>query len=282
MVTGSCLCGRFAFEVEGPFEFMCNCHCSYCRKSHGAAFATFVVAKASGLRWLAGEGEQAHYESSPGVKRAFCPDCGSKVPGAPHGAQIGIPAGLLDDDPGLRPQVHFYVGSKAPWFEIGDSVPQTETLPPEYPDPGLPTPPRPEEAGENTIAGSCLCGAVAWEAEGAPTRMGHCHCSRCRKVRGAGFSTQVFFAPGAFRWLRGAEEVKDFQLPGARFFGNSFCRHCGGPVARALPGAPVVLVPAGTLDDDPGSRPAGHIYVGSKAPWYEITDALPQYRELAG
>jgi hypothetical protein len=279
MVTGSCVCGRFAFEVGGPFQRMSNCHCSFCRKLHGAAFATFTTAPGSAFRWTKGDGGQAYYESSPGSKRAFCPDCGSRLPGEPGGS-VHMPAGLLDQDPGVRPDTHYFAASKAPWFEIRDGAKVYDTTSPEWEDPRLPTPPRPKLARQGTIAGSCLCGAVAWESEGVPPRMGSCHCSRCRKVRAAAFSTQVFVPHGAFRWLSGKEQVKEFFLPGAQFFGNCFCRQCGSPVPRDYAQAPLVMIPAGGLDDDPIARPMGNIYVGSKAPWYEITDGLPQFREM--
>ncbi len=279
MVTGSCLCGRVAFEIGGGFHFMGHCHCTYCRKLHGTAFATFVGALAAEFRWRSGEGQQAFYESSPGVKRAFCPDCGSKVPGPLEGESVFLPAGLLDGDPGVRPSGHVYTAVKAPWFEIEDGLPVFDTVPAGATDPKLPTPPRPKQARANAIAGSCLCGAVAWESDGTPERMGSCHCSRCRKVRAAAFSTQTFAAHGEFRWLQGKDLVKEYWLPGARFFGNSFCSRCGSPVARAFEAAPMVLIPAGALDDDPRTRPQAHIYVASKAPWYEIPDRLPRFEE---
>jgi hypothetical protein len=279
MVRGSCLCGRFAFEAEG-LNFMSNCHCGYCRKAHGSAFATYVGSPSSSFRWLSGEGEQAFYESSPGAKRPFCPDCGSKLPGPTRGDAAFFPAGLLDGDPVVRPMSHIFAGSKAPWHEIQDGLPSFEGVPPGMPDPKLESRPRPKQASRGAIAGSCLCGAVAWEAEELLPRMGSCHCSRCRKARSAAFSTQVFAAPGKLRWLQGKERVKNFALPGARFFGNSFCTQCGSPVPRDLPGAPMILIPAGALDDDPGLRPQAHIYVGSKAPWHEISDALPRFEEM--
>jgi hypothetical protein len=280
VITGSCVCGRFAFEVDGPFGLMGSCHCSYCRKAHGAAYATFAAAPTAGFRWRSGEGEQASYESSPSVNRTFCPDCGSRVPAAAERETAFLPAGLLDGDPGVRPGLHFFTRSKAPWFEITDGVPAIPGLPAGMEDPKLPTPPRPALARAGTIASSCLCGAVAWEVEGVPPRMGSCHCSRCRKLRAAAFSTQAFCAHDAFRWLQGESRVKHFWLAGANFFGNSFCGDCGSPVARAFPQAPMVLLPAGSFDDDPIARPMAHIYVGSKAPWVEIRDGLPTFAEM--
>ncbi|MGP0087556.1 MAG: GFA family protein [Steroidobacteraceae bacterium] len=71
----------------------------------------------------------------------------------------------------------------------------------------------------------------------------------------------------------------NYRLPNTQRFGNSFCRICGSPMPRAVPTRDVVLIPAGVLDDDPKVRTNYHIYVGSNAPWHEITDNLPQYPE---
>lgn len=280
MVGGSCLCGRFAFEADGPFSLMSHCHCGYCRKSHGSTFATYVAAPARGFRWLSGKGEQGRYESSPGFERPFCPTCGSKLPGEAHGDLQFLPAGLLDGDPVARPEAHIFTAERAPWDEITDGIHAFEGAPPGWTDPGLATRPRPEGAGDGAIAGSCLCGAVAWELGERPARMGNCHCSRCRKVRAAAFSTQVFVPHERFRWLRGRDALRSYALPDARFFGNAFCASCASPVPRDPSQAPLVLVPAGPLDDDPGVRPQAHIYVGSKAPWFEITDGLPRFEEM--
>jgi hypothetical protein len=128
--------------------------------------------------------------------------------------------------------------------------------------------------------GSCLCGAVAFEAE-SPSEFRYCHCSRCRKSRGSAFAANMFVRPGDFRWLRGQDEVSKFRMPNTQRFGNWFCRVCGSPVPRDVPALNVVLIPAGSLDDDPGVRPSYHIFVNSKAAWEEITDALPRHPEYS-
>jgi hypothetical protein len=126
--------------------------------------------------------------------------------------------------------------------------------------------------------GSCLCGAVAFEASD-PIELRNCHCSRCRKARGAAFAANLFVPATSFRWLRGQDLVLTYRVPNAERFGNSFCKVCGSSIPRKLPTREVVLIPAGTLDDDPVIRTSSHIYVGSKAPWHEITDDVPQYPE---
>ncbi len=134
MVKASCLCGGIEFEVDGPLgPVMGHCHCSRCRKSSGAAFETVVSAPRTALRWVKGEDLVTRYPSSPNLHRCFCRTCGSHVPDPQaKGDQVFIPAGALDDDPGLRPAAHIFVGSKAPWFQITDELPQFDEWPPGY------------------------------------------------------------------------------------------------------------------------------------------------------
>jgi hypothetical protein len=131
MLKGSCLCGGVGYQVDGEIGPMAHCHCSMCRKHHGASFATFVGVERSRFRWVKGEELVARYQSSPGHERSFCRTCGSNLP-VPwsSGAQtLYIPAGTLDDDPGVRPAVHIFVASKAPWVEISDELPQFDEYP---------------------------------------------------------------------------------------------------------------------------------------------------------
>ncbi len=137
MAKGSCLCGGIQYEVDGDIEVMANCHCSMCRKHHGASFVTFAGAKPSQFRWLEGEELLVDYESSPGTHRAFCRTCGSSLP-APHPGEalFFFPVGTLDDDPGQRVQGHVFVASKAPWVELDDDLPKFDEFPPGFGPPG--------------------------------------------------------------------------------------------------------------------------------------------------
>jgi hypothetical protein len=125
MIQGSCLCGALRFEIdETRIIVINNCHCSLCRKVSGAAFGTFVQLPASGFRWLAGEDRLATFESSPGNPRAFCMVCGSRAPqSADWKAHVTVPAGMLDGDPKMRPEINIFTASKAPWYSITDSLP---------------------------------------------------------------------------------------------------------------------------------------------------------------
>ena len=126
MISGSCLCGSVKYRINGRLFDALNCHCSMCRKAHGAAFRSRATLKAADFEWVQGEGCVTFYESSPGNHRGFCRVCGSPIVSKfdAHPNYLGLPLGALDDDPGIRPKVHMHVASKAPWFAITDDLPQ--------------------------------------------------------------------------------------------------------------------------------------------------------------
>lgn len=127
------------------------------------------------------------------------------------------------------------------------------------------------------VTGSCLCGAVAYEIDGRISPIVLCHCSKCRKATGSAFHSGSLCRPSRFRWTRGADEITAYRSESG--YETRFCRRCGSPVPLVDPGAEYVVLQTGALDQDPGSRPLRHIFVGSKAAWFEIADALPQSEE---
>jgi hypothetical protein len=129
-IRGGCLCGGVRFEIDravGPFEL---CHCPRCRKASGSAFVAGLGVQVRDFRLLGGAElirtfEAPILERPPPYRVAFCSRCGSPVPDPPEGATwFEIPAGLLDDDPLLRPDRHIFVECKSPWLEISDSLPR--------------------------------------------------------------------------------------------------------------------------------------------------------------
>jgi hypothetical protein len=112
---------------------------------------------------------------------------------------------------------------------------------------------------------------------GAPLRVQHCHCSRCRKARGTAHATNLFVAIDGIRFVRGEDLVTLYRVPGARTVGHAFCRVCGASMPRLDASRSLALVPMGSFDDDPGARPERHVFVASKAVWHEITDDLPTF-----
>ena len=276
MTKGRCLCGALNYELNGPFSAMIHCHCSMCRKHHGTGFATFVVGPIAGYRILSGEDKLARYQSSPNGMRTFCSACGSAGPTTmPEPGIAAAPAAALEGDLGIKPQSHIFVGSKAPWDIITDSLPQHDAYPPGFGAEGVPRPSVTPRAG--IAEGSCLCGAIGFETTGAPMRLMNCHCSRCRIGRAAAHATNLFYKIDQFRWVRRGELASEFKVPDARFHTVAFCSRCGAKVPKVSEDRGLVNVPAGSLDTDPGMRAQGHIFVADKAPWFDITGALPQF-----
>jgi hypothetical protein len=279
MAKGRCLCGALTYELDGPFSAMIHCHCSMCRKHHGTGFATFVAGPIAGFRWISGEDRLVRYQSSPNGVRTFCSACGSAGPTTmPEHGIAAAPAASFEGELGIKPQSHIFVGSKAPWDVITDALPQHEAYPPGFGAEGVP---RPTVTPRNGITeGSCLCGGIGYEITGAPVRMMNCHCSRCRLGRAAAHATNVFYKLDQFRWVRGAPLVTEYKVPDARFHTAAFCSRCGGKVPRPSPERGIVAVPAGSLDTDPGMRAQAHIFVASKATWFDITGPLPQFAQM--
>ena len=251
MQHGRCLCGDVEWTVEGPLDRMTHCHCARCRKAHGTPFATYAFARAGGVR-MRGAGRVTRYASSPGFVRGFCSRCGSVVPSAEVDGRLEIPIGSLTTDPGTRPVAHIFVASKLPWYAITDGLPQHPTFEPGDAAPVLDDLPVPPSPGGRR--GGCLCGAVRFVLDGTPILARNCHCSRCRLGRSAAHAANVLAPLDAIRITEGA--------------GRKTPRH---DASRGL-----AVAALATFDDDPGIYPARHIFTGSKAPWFEITDGLPQ------
>jgi hypothetical protein len=279
-INGSCVCGAVRWSYDRAATSMLHCHCSMCRKHHGTLFATVVAGPLTTFHWRAGTERIVTWQSSEQGRRSFCSTCGSKVPGVNHEAKhVWMPAGALEGEFGIRPQMHLFAGSKAAGHQIHDGLPQHAAYPPEWGAKALEAPAREARAG--VTAGSCSCAKMRFELDARPLRMHHCHCARCRRARGGAHATNVIYPLDALRYTQGEQLLADFNLPGAQFFGTSFCRECGGAMPRRSPTRNVVVVPIGSLDTDPQIHALAHQFVASKAPWYEIHDGVPQFPEAA-
>lgn len=133
-------------------------------------------------------------------------------------------------------------------------------------------------ANGERITGGCFCGKVRFEIDPDFVAYRYCYCSRCRKVRGTSNAANIFTQPDALRFLSGEEGIKRFDLEGARF-GNCFCTECGSPVPRLTMGGKAWLVPAGSLDSDPGIRPDYAIFWGDHAEWIPLAESLEKRTE---
>lgn len=126
-ISGSCLCGAVKFEVKPPFAAFRYCHCSRCRKASGSAHAANVFVPEAQFQWLAGESLIKHFDL-PGAKRFgvwFCPQCGTRTPRKVKSTEnMLIPAGVLDGDPGIRPEKSIFWESKAIWYVSPENIPK--------------------------------------------------------------------------------------------------------------------------------------------------------------
>jgi hypothetical protein len=132
-ITGGCLCGGVRYEVRGEFLRASHCHCSRCRRHSGAAASTQGRVRREDFSLSSGADLVRVYKPETGAVKAFCSTCGSSLFGGdwPGGPEVSIRLGTVDGDPGIRPQYHTYVESKAVWDEILDDLPR-------YPGPKSP------------------------------------------------------------------------------------------------------------------------------------------------
>jgi hypothetical protein len=125
-LSGSCLCGAVTYEADASPRMTVACHCSMCRKLTGSAFGTWSLLPKENFRFTQGESNVAEYTSSEHGRRLFCRSCGTTLGSltARRPAFMHVAAGTFDGAPPLRLALHAYTASKAPWFEINDSLPQ--------------------------------------------------------------------------------------------------------------------------------------------------------------
>ena len=133
MITGRCECQRITFQVDGEINDYSHCHCSQCRRLHGAAFASYAGVDLTSLKYLSGQSELASYASSDNHRRLFCKNCGSNILVAlteePDALYLAM--GVIDGNPKLPPAYHIFMGSKAPWYEWDNRGEQYDMFPEE-------------------------------------------------------------------------------------------------------------------------------------------------------
>jgi hypothetical protein len=130
MLEGSCLCGRVRYAVPDAFHTAFNCHCSQCRRATGSAFKPMALIASDQLTLNAADADVLIYGTPPGSHDVHCGQCGSFL--FSRIAETGnthVAMGTLLDAPTISPQCHIFVGSKAPWHEITDELPQFEGFP---------------------------------------------------------------------------------------------------------------------------------------------------------
>ena len=130
------------------------------------------------------------------------------------------------------------------------------------------------------MTGSCLCKTVRYELSGHLGIFQYCHCSRCRKVTGSVHAANIIATPEHFKWLKGEEFVGRYEIEDAKHFATSFCKNCGSSLPWLGKSKKAVVVPAGSLDSDPGLKPSQNIFWGSRASWYSEVSRLTTHDML--
>jgi hypothetical protein len=126
------------------------------------------------------------------------------------------------------------------------------------------------------LAGRCECGAVQYAVADEFLYSMNCHCSRCRAATGSAFKAMAGIERDKLELTKGADGL---FVHGDDDLNDTRCASCGSLLYSVVRNGEYVHVALGSLVDSPSMRPTHHIFVGSKAPWYEITDNLPQHEE---
>ena len=130
---GGCLCGNIRYRIERKHLNAMHCYCGMCRKAHGTALSTHLVARPDQVSWLNDHARHV-YASSPDAYREFCPVCGTHilVHGQTGDGTLAIPAGTLDEDVPVTILGHMFTADRVGWYEIRDGLPQFEGWPTGY------------------------------------------------------------------------------------------------------------------------------------------------------
>jgi hypothetical protein len=126
MLRGRCECGAVRYQVADEFLYAANCHCSNCRAGTGSAFKAFAGIEREKLDVVDGA-DRLLVWGEEDLNHTRCAVCGALLFSVVRdGEYVHVALGSLEDEPSIRPSEHIFVGSKAPWFEITDDLPQNE------------------------------------------------------------------------------------------------------------------------------------------------------------
>jgi hypothetical protein len=123
---GACLCGAVQFELTLPTKWVAHCHCSICRRAHGAPYVTWASVPSAQLRIVAGADHVRRFDSSPAATRSSCMTCGSPLffESTRWGGEVHVAVGCIEDALDRAPQVHAFFSDKADWVAVHDELPR--------------------------------------------------------------------------------------------------------------------------------------------------------------
>ncbi|MEZ5535013.1 MAG: GFA family protein [Thiolinea sp.] len=126
------------------------------------------------------------------------------------------------------------------------------------------------------INGSCLCGKVRFTLVKDFKQFHLCHCQQCRKITGSAHASNLFTSPEGIEWTAGKELLKTFDHPDNNFR-KVFCSECGSGLPYESRRIPMLIVPAGSLDDEPDAEPMDHVFWAERAEWYDAVKDKPVF-----
>lgn len=132
---------------------------------------------------------------------------------------------------------------------------------------------------DRILTGGCLCGAVRFSVKDEFRRFFFCHCEQCRKMTGSAYASNLFTAPENLTWLQGEGETRRFDLPG-RQLSQVFCTHCGSALPFVTQNGKALIVPAGTLDEEPSRTPDAQIFCSEETEWHKAGIDAKRYPEF--
>ena len=129
-LNGGCLCGAVTFEVSDDFDHFQLCHCTQCQKTTGTAHASNLFTRLDQFTWLTGPDTIARYDvEGRSISNAFCTRCGSRVPYVSRSGRVMVvPAGSLDEQPGMVPKANIFWPERAGWYDQGLKAPAYDTF----------------------------------------------------------------------------------------------------------------------------------------------------------
>ena len=134
----------------------------------------------------------------------------------------------------------------------------------------------------NEIKGGCLCGQVEYQVSGPFDAFHICHCSQCRRSTGSAHASNIFTTKDKIEWLKGKELVKRYDPDEAGVISKAFCTHCGSLVPYISASSGKLIIPAGSLSEDPGIRPQDNIFWQDRAEWYDGVSESPRFDTFPG
>ena len=131
----------------------------------------------------------------------------------------------------------------------------------------------------NTYSGSCLCGQVRFEVEGPFEHFYLCHCKYCQKDTGSAHAANLFSTVAKLHWISGNDKITSFNLPNT-LHNKSFCSQCGSALPNLQMNGKLLVVPAGSLNNEVDITPTAHIFNSSKASWDKKLEQIKTFETI--